>query len=61
MKKLKTWGADSTGQECCGVPEGKCSIERRALERSALDSDSDSPLTCSVDLGEVQTTLRHID
>lgn len=54
------WGFDSAGQDSHGVAEGKCCIENRALERSALVSDSDSPLTNSVGLGEVQTSPRHV-
>lgn len=54
------WGFDSAGQDSHGVAEGKCCIENRALERSALVLDSDSPLTNSVDLGEVQTSPKHV-
>lgn len=43
MKKLRTQGFDPAEQETCGAPGPKCSIVERALERSALDSDSDPP------------------
>lgn len=47
MKKQKTQDFDSAGQESYGIPEGKCSIEERAMERGTLDLKS--PLTSSVD------------